>query len=214
MVITNNCDNNNITVYYKKGCNSNIKNNKDEYLTDGINIIYNSNININSNLSNININSNLIVKSHLPNIGYYDITINNNIISNIEISKSFTTKYHDNVLSGLVITNDVSIRDEVIVKENIIAFSTFTSSDIKLKKNIKNIENGLDVINKLHPVEFTWKKNNKKSVGFIAQELEEVLPNLVKTDKNNIKAIKQDKLIPYIVDSIKNISNRLRKYES
>lgn len=214
MVITNNCDNNNITVYYKKGCNSNIKNNKDEYLTDGINIIYNSNININSNLSNININSNLIVKSHLPNIGYYDITINNNIISNIEISESFTTKYHDNVLSGLVITNDVSIRDEVIVKENIIAFSTFTSSDIKLKKNIKNIENGLDVINKLHPVEFTWKKNNKKSVGFIAQELEEVLPNLVKTDKNNIKAIKQDKLIPYIVDSIKNISNRLRKYES
>lgn len=205
MVITNNCDNNNITVYYKKGCNSNIKNNKDEYLTDGINIIYNS---------NININSNLIVKSHLPNIGYYDITINNNIISNIEISESFTTKYHDNVLSGLVITNDVSIRDEVIVKENIIAFSTFTSSDIKLKKNIKNIENGLDVINKLHPVEFTWKKNNKKSVGFIAQELEEVLPNLVKTDKNNIKAIKQDKLIPYIVDSIKNISNRLRKYES
>tara|TARA_B000000477_G_C6086952_1_gene225864 strand:+ start:791 stop:1408 length:618 start_codon:yes stop_codon:yes gene_type:complete len=205
MEITNECTNQNINVFFKKGCNSNIKNNNDQYLTDGISIIYNC---------NININSNLIVKSHLPNIGYYDITINNNIIDNIAISESFTTKYDNNVLSGLVITNDMSIRDEVIVKENIIAFSTFTSSDIKLKKNIKNIENGLDVINKLHPVEFTWKKNNKKSVGFIAQELEEVLPNLVKTDKNNIKAIKQDKLIPYIVDSIKNISNRLRKYES
>ena len=205
MEITNECTNQNINVFFKKGCNSNIKNNNDQYLTDGISIIYNC---------NININSNLIVKSHLPNIGYYDITINNNIIDNIAISESFTTKYDNNVLSGLVITNDVSIRNEVIVKENIIAFSTFTSSDIKLKKNIKNIENGLDVINKLHPVEFTWKKNNKKSVGFIAQELEEVLPNLVKTDKNNIKAIKQDKLIPYIVDSIKNISNRLRKYES
>lgn len=205
MEITNECTNQNINVFFKKGCNSNIKNNNDQYLTDGISIIYNC---------NININSNLIVKSHLPNIGYYDITINNNIIDNIAISESFTTKYDNNVLSGLVITNDMSIRDAVIVKENIIAFSTFTSSDIKLKKNIKNIENGLDVINKLHPVEFTWKKNNKKSVGFIAQELEEVLPNLVKTDKNNIKAIKQDKLIPYIVDSIKNISNRLRKYES
>ena len=205
MEITNHCTNNNINVFFKKGCNSNITNNNAEYLTDGISIMYNC---------NININSNLIVKSHLPNIGYYDITINNNIIDNIAISESFTTKYNDDVLSGLVITNDVSVRDEVIVKEDIIAFSTFTSSDIKLKKNIKNIENGLEVINKLHPVEFTWKKNNKKSVGFIAQELEEVLPNLVKTDKNNIKSIKQDKLIPYIVDSIKNISNRLRKYES
>jgi hypothetical protein len=205
MGITNNCTKQNINVFFKKGCNSNIKNDNNEYLTDGINIMYNC---------NISINSNLIVKSHLPNIGYYDITINNNIIHNIAISQSFTNKYDNNVLSGLVINNDVSIRDEVIVKEDIIAFSTFTSSDIKLKKNIKNIENGLEVINKLHPVEFTWKKNNKKSVGFIAQELEEVLPHLVKTDKNNIKAIKQDKLIPYIVDSIKNISNRLRKYES
>jgi hypothetical protein len=203
MTITNECTNKNINVFFKKGCNSNITNNNTEY--DGISIMYNC---------NININSNLIVKSHLPNIGYYDITINNNIIDNIAISESFTTKYDNDVLSGLVITNDMSVRDEVIVKENIIAFSTFTSSDIKLKKNIKNIENGLEVINKLHPVEFTWKKNNKKSVGFIAQELEEVLPNLVKTDKNNIKSIKQDKLIPYIVDSIKNISNRLRKYES
>ena len=205
MTITNECTKQNINVFFKKGCNSNITNNNHEYLTDGISIMYNC---------NININSNLIVKSHLPNIGYYDITINNNIIDNIAISESFTTKYDNDVLSGLVITNDMSVRDEVIVKEDIIAFSTFTSSDIKLKKNIKNIENGLEVINKLHPVEFTWKKNNKKSVGFIAQELEEVLPNLVKTDKNNIKSIKQDKLIPYIVDSIKNISNRLRKYES
>lgn len=205
MGITNECTKQNINVFFKKGCNSNITNNNHEYLTDGISIMYNC---------NININSNLIVKSHLPNIGYYDITINNNIIDNIAISESFTTKYDNDVLSGLVITNDMSVRDEVIVKEDIIAFSTFTSSDIKLKKNIKNIENGLEVINKLHPVEFTWKKNNKKSVGFIAQELEEVLPNLVKTDKNNIKSIKQDKLIPYIVDSIKNISNRLRKYES
>lgn len=122
----------------------------------------------------------------------------------------------DGSLKGLVIDDNVSIQGELEVRGNITAFANNIFSDIRLKNNVKNITNGLEIINKLRPVSFNWKKNNNESIGFIAQEIEEVLPEFVRDTRLNgetIKTIKQDKLIPYIVDSIKNISNRLKKYE-
>ena len=148
--------------------------------------------------------------------------IADNNISSISKSVYFNNWYDSNgVLKGLIIgdnnTKHFSVQKEVIVQENITAFDVTIPSDIRLKKNVKDITNGLEIINKLRPVSFNWKKNNNESIGFIAQEIEEVLPEFVRDTRLNgetIKTIKQDKLIPYIVDSIKNISNRLKKYES
>jgi hypothetical protein len=66
----------------------------------------------------------------------------------------------------------------------------FTSaSDMKLKENIKPLElNCVDLINTINPVEFTWKditevpgdKKNTIDYGFIAQEVEKLLPHLIK----------------------------------
>lgn len=223
MTVTNNCDNSNIKVFYKKNTieHNNIKfNNK--ILTDGITIQKNCNLNIDIsendfiNFTNTSYKT-IIVKSHLPNIGYYDIDINDKIVLNIKNSDNFYNNYDDNILDGLIINKTFSVQGEVLVKGDITAFSTNIPSDIRLKKDVKEITNGLEIINKLRPVSFKWKKNNKESIGFIAQEIELILPHFVKDTKLDeipIKTIKQDKLIPYIVDSIKNISNRLKKYES
>ena len=155
---------------------------------------------------------------HLPNIGYYDISIVNKNVSGINISANFNNNYIDNnILDGLIINKTFSVQGEVLVKDDITAFSTTIPSDIRLKKDVKEITNGLEIINKLRPVSFKWKKNNKESIGFIAQEIQLILPHFVKDTKLDgipIKTIKQDKLIPYIVNSIKNISNRLKKYDS
>ena len=159
----------------------------------------------------------ITVKSHLPNIGYYDIELDDSQIMSITESDKFYNWYDPNgTLKGLVINDNVSIRKELKVKDNITAFASPMYSDIRLKNNVENITNGLEIINKLRPVSFTWKNNNKKTIGFIAQEVEEILPEFVRDttlDDKKIKTIKQDKLIAYIVDSIKNISNRLKKYE-
>jgi len=225
MIVTNNCDNSNIKVFYKKNTfeHNNIKFENKE-LTDGITIQKNCNLNIDIDISEndfidyINIsNKTIIVKSHLPNIGYYDININDKIVLNIKNSDNFYNNYADNILDGLIINKTFSVQGEVLVKGDITAFSTNIPSDIRLKKDVKEITNGLEIINKLRPVSFKWKKNNKESIGFIAQEIELILPHFVKDTKLDgipIKTIKQDKLIPYIVNSIKNISNRLKKYES
>jgi hypothetical protein len=63
---------------------------------------------------------------------------------------------------------------------DIIAFSTTTSSDKRLKKNIKPITNALDIVEKLQGVHFDWKKDDEKSLGYIAQDVEKVLPEMVK----------------------------------
>ena len=52
-------------------------------------------------------------------------------------------------------------------------------SDINYKKNIKTVENGLDKIVSLRGVSYDWKQSDRPSYGVIAQELEEVLPELV-----------------------------------
>ena len=49
-------------------------------------------------------------------------------------------------------------------------------SDIRLKKDIKDIETAKHIIQSVKPKEFTWKNNNRKTAGFIAQEFVNVLP--------------------------------------
>lgn len=226
MIVTNDCINSNIKVFYKKNTveHNNIKYSS-KILTDGITIQKNCNLNIDiseNNFINYMLDTTslktITIKSHLPNIGYYDIVINNKSVYDIAISDRFYNNYiDDNILDGLIINETFSVQGEVLVKGDITAFSTTIPSDIRLKKDVKEITNGLEIINKLRPVSFKWKKNNKESIGFIAQEIELILPHFVKDTKLDgipIKTIKQDKLIPYIVDSIKNISNRLKKYES
>lgn len=213
----------NLTIYYKINStdHNNFIDNDSSNLTAGIELTKNVEHSASEQLDLEFINTNTIntitVKSHLPSIGYYDIELLNSTPNNITESDKFYNWYDPNgTLKGLVINDDVSIQGELKVRNNITAFATTIFSDIRLKNNVENITNGLEIINKLRPVSFTWKNNNKKTIGFIAQEVEEILPEFVRDttlDDKIIKTVKQDKLIPYIVDSIKNISNRLKKYE-
>lgn len=95
------------------------------------------------------------------------------------------------------------------VKNDIIALSTFGSSDLRLKNNITSIDNSFDLIEKLHPVKFTWNVNNKSDYGLIAQEVESNFPELVKEDMNGFKTIKYDSFIPILIESIKDLKNEI-----
>jgi trimeric autotransporter adhesin len=90
--------------------------------------------------------------------------------------------------------------------------TAYSASDIRLKKNINNIEKPLDIINKLNPVTYNWNEKAKElnssktddvDAGLIAQEVEEVLPNLVHEMGNGYKSIDYIKVIPYLVGAIK-----------
>jgi len=88
--------------------------------------------------------------------------------------------------------------------QDVIAFST-TPSDRRLKTNIKDIEYGLDTIMKLTPKEYDWKKDDRHDIGFIAQEVEEVIPEIVKDKKHfdkEIKTLDYEKLTAVLIKAV------------
>jgi hypothetical protein len=85
-------------------------------------------------------------------------------------------------------------------------------SDIRKKDNITTYSRGLDEIIQLRPVSFNWKDYNSTEVqyGFIAQEVEEVIPELVNEDSNGYKNIK-NAYIPILVNAIKELNNKVNE---
>ncbi len=100
--------------------------------------------------------------------------------------------------------------------------TAFYSSDVSLKENIVEIPSALDMVDKLRGVFFDWKDDyieskggedgyfmRKHDVGFIAQEVEAVLPEVVGTRKDGIKAIKYDRLVPLLLQAIKELKEKI-----
>ena len=78
-----------------------------------------------------------------------------------------------------------------------------STSDRRLKKNIQSIE-GLAIVNKLQGVRFDWVSNGKPGVGVIAQDVEAVLPEAVRTDpKTGFKSVEYGNLIGPVIEAVK-----------
>ncbi|MEL6945892.1 MAG: tail fiber domain-containing protein, partial [Bacteroidota bacterium] len=77
-------------------------------------------------------------------------------------------------------------------------------SDRNLKTNIKNIEDALEKVINLSGVSYNDKESEKreKEYGFIAQDVEKVIPEIVSESKET-KAIDYDAIVPFLVESIK-----------
>jgi Chaperone of endosialidase len=88
------------------------------------------------------------------------------------------------------------------------------SSDARYKKNIQAIEGALDKVTKMNGVTYDWKISeypdmnftDKKQLGFIAQEVEKVLPELVITDSKGYKSVDYVKVVPLLLEAIKEIN--------
>jgi hypothetical protein len=87
------------------------------------------------------------------------------------------------------------------------------SSDEKLKTNIKNIENALDKVLNLRGVEFNYIEHGGKSIGFIAQEVEKVIPELVSTQNGenglHLKSVAYQNFVALLVEAIKELKSQI-----
>ena len=76
-----------------------------------------------------------------------------------------------------------------------------STSDIRLKTSIRQIDNPLEKVLSIRGVNFEWRENHRQSAGVIAQEVEKVLPELVEGDKT--KTVNYNGLIGVLVEAIK-----------
>lgn len=96
-----------------------------------------------------------------------------------------------------------------------IAFSKngyYTVSDQRFKTNIRQLKNCVSKIERLTGVEYTLKKDKskeRKHLGVIAQEVEKSLPNLVLTEKDDMKSVKYEQMIPILLEAIKELNHRV-----
>jgi putative lipoic acid-binding regulatory protein len=76
-------------------------------------------------------------------------------------------------------------------------------SDIRVKENIKTIDNALDKVKALRGVEYNKIDNSEKSVGVIAQEIEEVIPEVVREDDQGMKSVAYGNITAVLIEAIK-----------
>lgn len=110
-------------------------------------------------------------------------TVDNGTLSTVVVS---STKLYFNPSTGVLTSTDYN-----------------SLSDETLKENVKPLTNSIDIIKQLNPVSFNWIDSGKKSYGVIAQQIEQVLPELVDTNNDGIKSVSYTQLIAFLIDAIK-----------
>ena len=79
----------------------------------------------------------------------------------------------------------------------------YYSSDRRLKTNILPLSGALAAVMKLDGYTFDWKKDGRHDIGFIAQDMEQVYPQLVHTDDKGYKSVEYGNMVPVLLEAIK-----------
>ena len=114
------------------------------------------------------------------------------------------------------LNGDISVTGDVISESN--------SSDSRLKDIHSTIDNGLERLKHINPVEFKWNKkaqdefgaDDEVHTGLLAQEVEKVLPDIVKRSSwsRDYKAIKNERMVPLLLSAIKQLQNKVESLEA
>ena len=133
-----------------------------------------------------------------------DLTSNGNVnLGNTDGSSTVNINGATSFNGTMTFTSDTIFVGKVTVNKELVVKGPLSQlSDSRLKTNIKRINsNECEVISKLNPVSFVM--NNRKRYGFIAQEVKEVLPDIVcGNESDGYLSINYTDIIPFLVDEI------------
>jgi hypothetical protein len=152
---------------------------------------------------------NLNTQASIDLTGYSSVA---DMSSNIAMRTAGTERLRiDN--AGNVGIGTTSPSTKLYVNGDITANSIAGTSDIRFKTNIHTITNAIDKVKALRGVYFNWNQKAfpekefgaQNELGFIAQEVEKVLPEIVSKDKSKeeYRSVKYDKLVALLVEAIK-----------
>ena len=89
-----------------------------------------------------------------------------------------------------------------------------TTSDATLKTNVETLSGSLDAVMSMRGVSFDWIESGKSEVGVIAQEIEEIIPDLVNTNEQGIKSVKYGNMVAVLIEAIKDQQKRIEALEA
>lgn len=110
----------------------------------------------------------------------------------------------------------LSVAGSIRATGNITASSMACSSDRRLKRNIISLEHSREMVRHLRPVRYQWRReafperhfNDREQIGFIAQEVEEIYPELIHTAEDGYKSMDYARLSVVLIKSLQEITEK------
>lgn len=135
-------------------------------------------------------------------------TFNRTVVNDTENSTSINTGALTIPNGGLGVGQDLYVGGDAYATNH-----QLTGSSISLKTNINEFNDGLSYIMNMNPVSYNRLDSNRNELGFIAEEMEDVLPMAV-SDKMKYKAIAYTQIIPVLVSALKEQQLKINEIES
>ncbi|KAJ8610382.1 hypothetical protein CTAYLR_003890 [Chrysophaeum taylorii] len=139
-------------------------------------------------------------------------------------SEAATTTGHGYLSITNEATTDVSIAvtgiaSQVDTAGNVVSATNSYTSDRRWKQNITNLTYGAATVAQLRSVEFEWADSHPsagsgKQIGFVAQEVELVVPEIVRTDTKGYKSIMYDRFAVISVKAIQELQSTIENQEA
>lgn len=139
------------------------------------------------------------------------------------VSPSAGTGTSGNVGIGTIDTqkNKLFVNGNTFINGNLFVTGGVSQvSDMSLKTNIRSIDNALEKVLQLHGVTFEWKQGEAEAmpvgtqIGFTAQEMEKVLPEIVKTAGNGYKTISYENVTAVLVEAMKDQQKIIKQQQA
>lgn len=136
-----------------------------------------------------------------PSTGYVSFNSSISYTPRINFHRYEGIKGLNNIVGDLAVTGEVS------------ATSFNATSDVRLKKEIKPLENSLEKICSLQGVEFEFINDliQRKNIGFIAQDIEKIIPQVVTTSEKGeqYKSVAYGNIVALLVEAIKELREEI-----
>jgi hypothetical protein len=104
--------------------------------------------------------------------------------------------------------------NDLYVGGNIYATTLIQTSDKELKTAIEPFLTSIDEVLKLEPQRFQWASSGSSDIGFIAQDVQSVWPDLIETHQNGSPGIVYSRFIPLLLECIRELNQRIVVVES
>lgn len=120
-----------------------------------------------------------------------------------QADKDMLFKGNDGGTTITALTLDMSAAGAATFNGDVNAPNFNTTSDATLKTNVETLTGSLDAVKSLRGVSFDWLENGGSEVGVIAQEVEDVLPDVVNTNEDGIKSVKYGNMVAVLIEAMK-----------
>ena len=142
----------------------------------------------------------------------YEILTNTDITGTLDVSSNADITGTLDVGNNTEINGNLTVTGFIQAGGDLIAFQNLVPSDSRLKSDVTPLKDSLAKINQMQGVSYTFNPSGKKQVGLIAQEVKEIIPEVVSV-QNDYYTLSYPNLVAVLIEAVKELSDKVEDLE-